>query len=47
MVIDLMNKKEHLSLEGLHKIVNIRASINKGLITELIKNFSTRDGLKN
>jgi hypothetical protein len=42
MVIDLMNKKEHLSLEGLHKIVNIRASMNKGLTTELIKNFSTR-----
>jgi hypothetical protein len=31
-----MNKKEHLTISGLHKIVEIRASINaKGLSDEL------------
>jgi hypothetical protein len=35
MVVDLLNKGEHLRLEGLHKIVSIRASINKGLTPEL------------
>lgn len=34
-VIELMNKKEHLTMEGLHKIVSIRASLNKGLTEEL------------
>lgn len=29
-----MNRKDHLSLEGLHKILSIRASINLGLSKE-------------
>jgi hypothetical protein len=29
-VVEMMNRKEHLTLEGLHKIVGIRASINNG-----------------
>jgi hypothetical protein len=33
--IELMNKKEHLTIVGLHKIVRIRASMNKGLTEEL------------
>jgi hypothetical protein len=27
----MMKRKEHLTAEGLHKIINIRATINKGL----------------
>jgi hypothetical protein len=27
-VLDLVNKKQHLTMEGLHKILSIRASIN-------------------
>lgn len=30
-IIELMNNKEHLTVDGLHKIINIRASINLGL----------------
>src|SRR6266699_5826506 len=29
-VVNLMKNKEHLTMEGLHKIVTIRASINLG-----------------
>jgi hypothetical protein len=29
--LDLIKNKEHLTLEGLQKIINIRASMNKGL----------------
>ena len=34
-VIELMKNKEHLTDEGLNKIVSIKASINKGLSDEL------------
>lgn len=34
-LIKLMNLKEHLTTEGLYKIMSIRASINKGLTEEL------------
>lgn len=30
-IIDIINRKEHLTMEGLRKIVAIRASMNKGL----------------
>lgn len=30
-VVDLMGRKEHLTSDGLQKIVNIRASLNNGL----------------
>lgn len=39
MIIKLMNQKEHLSIEGLHKIVSIRTSMNKGLSEELVTSF--------
>ena len=32
---DIIQNKEHLSKEGLHKILAIRASLNKGLTPEL------------
>ena len=35
MIIDLMSRKEHLTIEGLHKIVAIKASLNLGLSEEL------------
>ena len=34
-VVELMNNKEHLTYEGLNKIVSIKASINKGISDEL------------
>jgi len=30
-IVDLMNKKAHLSMEGLLKIINIKASMNLGI----------------
>jgi hypothetical protein len=35
-VVELMNNGAHLTLEGLHKIINIKASLNLG-ISEIIK----------
>lgn len=34
-VVDLINRKEHLTKEGLQQIINLRASINNGLSYEL------------
>ena len=39
-IIDLMNEKEHLKLDGLTKIIAIRASLNLGLSSTLKENFS-------
>ena len=38
-VVDLINKKEHLTREGIQKIVAIRASMNLGLSDELLVAF--------
>jgi len=38
-VVLIMQRGEHLTKEGLQKIINIRASLNKGLTTTLIKAF--------
>ena len=38
-VVMMMQRKEHLTIEGLQKIINIRASINKGLSPLLIEAF--------
>jgi hypothetical protein len=35
----MMRQKEHLTIEGLHKIVDIRASLNKGLSASLLEAF--------
>jgi hypothetical protein len=37
--ISLIDKKEHLTEKGLQKILNIRASMNKGLTKVLLKYF--------
>jgi len=39
MVVELMLRKEHLTSEGLLKIISIKASINKGLTDTLKSNF--------
>ena len=38
-VVDLMNQKEHLTIEGIQKIVAIKASMNLGLSDELLVAF--------
>lgn len=38
-IINLMNKKEHLNMKGIFKIISIKACINKGLSEELKKDF--------
>jgi len=38
-VVGMMRQKEHLTIEGLHKIVDIRASLNKGLSASLLEAF--------
>jgi LAGLIDADG endonuclease len=38
-IIDLMQKREHLTLEGLHNILSIKASLNWGLSNQLKKCF--------
>jgi hypothetical protein len=39
MAVEVIANKEHLTLEGLRKIVAIRASINKGLTPKLNESF--------
>jgi hypothetical protein len=38
-IVELINKKEHLNMEGLRKILSIKASINRGLSLELTQSF--------
>ena len=38
-IINLINNKEHLTLEGLHKILAIKGSLNLGLSDEIKTNF--------
>ena len=35
IALDLMNHKEHLTIEGIHKLIAIKASMNLGLSEEL------------
>lgn len=35
-MVDILIRKEHLTLEGLHKIVDIKAVLNRGL-SEVLK----------
>lgn len=35
----MMDKKDHLTMEGIKKIISIRASLNKGLSPLLINHF--------
>lgn len=39
-LVELVNNKEHLTTEGIQKIINIRASMNKGLSDKLKLDFS-------
>jgi hypothetical protein len=38
-IIELLNAKAHLTAEGLQEIINLRASINKGLSEVLARAF--------
>ena len=38
-IVELINQKEHLTLEGIQKIVSLKASMNKGLIYALKQAF--------
>ena len=38
-IVEILNKKEHLTLEGIQKIVNLKAFMNKGLTDVLIQAF--------
>jgi hypothetical protein len=38
-VVEITSNKNHLSIEGLHQIINIKATMNKGLSEELKSNF--------
>jgi hypothetical protein len=38
-IFDLVNRKAHLTKEGLQQVVNFRASLNKGLSLVLNKAF--------
>jgi hypothetical protein len=38
-IVDLNNKKVHLTLEGLQQIINLRASLNLGLAESLKADF--------
>lgn len=40
MIIEIMNRKEHLTIEGIQKIIAIKASLNWGLSDELKAAFS-------
>jgi hypothetical protein len=35
----LIRKKEHKSIEGIYKLIGIKASLNKGLLEELKTSF--------
>lgn len=38
LIVEMVARKEHLTMEGLHKVLSIRASINNGL-SERFKTF--------
>lgn len=38
-ILDLFNRKAHLTEQGLQQVVNLRASLNRGLSLELSKAF--------
>jgi len=39
-IVELMKNKEHLTPKGLHVIMSIRASMNKGISSELLNSFN-------
>jgi hypothetical protein len=45
-IVELIKNKEHLSIEGLTKIINIKASLNLGLSEILKTNFNKINPVK-
>lgn len=42
-IVVMMHNKQHLTPEGLNKIISLKASLNKGLTTLLINHFPNID----
>lgn len=42
-VVEFMKNKEHLTMEGLHKIASLKASLNLGLSDKLKRAFPVLD----
>jgi hypothetical protein len=42
-IVVMMHNKQHLSPEGLNKIISLKASLNKGLTTLLTNHFPNID----
>lgn len=40
LAIELIKQKEHKNIEGIHKLIGIKASLNKGLLNELSSSFN-------
>jgi len=38
-ILELVAQKQHLTLEGLNKIISLKSSLNKGLSADLIEAF--------
>jgi LAGLIDADG endonuclease len=38
-ILEIMNKNEHLSLDGLTKIIGLKVCLNRGISEKLIKHF--------
>ncbi len=45
-IVSLMKNKEHLGLDGLKKVLSLRASLNFGLSSELKDKFSNIEAVK-
>jgi hypothetical protein len=45
-IVSLMKNKEHLTLDGLKKILSLKASLNLGLSEELKNKFSDIEAVK-
>ena len=39
LAIELIRKKEHKSIEGIYKLIGIKASLNKGILEKLKTSF--------
>jgi hypothetical protein len=40
-IVEIVNRKEHLTNEGLQKVINLKASLNRGLSHNLSQIFPT------
>lgn len=45
-MLDIIEQKSHLTIDGLNKLVNIKASFPRGLTNYLKENFINQNGIK-